>query len=59
MTSKNKKPEMTTIAGCLIGLSHVLVNFTQSVEEGIVINSKVYFWGLLKCGDLCPSVVLV
>ncbi|PIK41531.1 putative DNA-dependent protein kinase catalytic subunit [Apostichopus japonicus] len=33
MTSKNKKPEMTTIAGCLIGLSHVLVNFTQSVEE--------------------------
>ncbi|XP_071815133.1 DNA-dependent protein kinase catalytic subunit-like [Apostichopus japonicus] len=42
MTSKNKTPEMTTIAGCLIGLSHVLVNFTQSVEEDGKHTSDIY-----------------
>jgi len=35
MTSKTKKPEMSVIAGCFYGLSHLLTNFTHSVQEGI------------------------
>jgi len=35
MTSKTKQPEMSIIAGCFYGLSHLLTNFTHSVQEGI------------------------
>lgn len=34
MTSKSKKTELSLIAGCFRGLTHLLVNFTQSAEEG-------------------------
>ncbi|KAI0227633.1 DNA-dependent protein kinase catalytic subunit [Lamellibrachia satsuma] len=34
MTAKTKKPEFSVIAGCLQGLSCLLVHFTQSAEEG-------------------------
>ena len=34
MTSKTKKAELPVIAGCLQGLACLLVNFTQSAEEG-------------------------
>lgn len=34
MTSKTKKPDMSIIAGCFNGLNGLLVNFTQSAEEG-------------------------
>ena len=35
MTSKTKTPEMAVISGCLRGLTCVLVNFTESVDEGL------------------------
>jgi len=35
MTSKTKKAEMSVIAGCFYGLTHLLTNFTHSVHEGI------------------------
>ena len=34
MTSKTKKPDLPLIVGSLQGLSHLLVQFTQSAEEG-------------------------
>jgi len=34
MTSKTKKADMNLIAGCFYGLCRLLVNFTQSAEEG-------------------------
>lgn len=34
MTSKTKKPELSIIAGCLLGLTCLLVQFTHSAEEG-------------------------
>jgi len=40
MTSKTKKPELPLIAGSLQGLGHLLVQFTQSADEGNV----VYFY---------------
>ncbi|XP_070581112.1 DNA-dependent protein kinase catalytic subunit-like [Ptychodera flava] len=33
MQSKTKQPEFPVISGCLLGLTHLLTNFTQSVEE--------------------------
>nr|XP_006812076.1 PREDICTED: DNA-dependent protein kinase catalytic subunit-like [Saccoglossus kowalevskii] len=33
MLSKTKQAELPVVAGCLLGLTHLLVNFTQSVEE--------------------------
>ncbi|XP_022110985.1 DNA-dependent protein kinase catalytic subunit-like isoform X2 [Acanthaster planci] len=42
MTSKTRKPELTVIAGCLTGLGHYLVNFTQSVEEGAKHSKDIY-----------------
>lgn len=34
MTSKTKKPEMAVISGCFQGLSCLMVNYTQSYNEG-------------------------
>ncbi|KAH9504422.1 hypothetical protein Btru_063566 [Bulinus truncatus] len=34
MTAKSKKPEMSIVAGSLEGLTCLLLNFTQSAEEG-------------------------
>ncbi|XP_072167838.1 DNA-dependent protein kinase catalytic subunit-like [Diadema setosum] len=42
MTSKTKKPEMMVVAGGLLGLSHFLVNFTQSVEENAKHSREIY-----------------
>ncbi|XP_071796803.1 DNA-dependent protein kinase catalytic subunit-like [Asterias amurensis] len=47
MTSKTKKPEMSVIAGCLTGLSHFLVNFTQSVEEDAKHSKSIYRFACL------------
>ncbi|XP_077979786.1 DNA-dependent protein kinase catalytic subunit-like [Glandiceps talaboti] len=42
MTSKTKQPDFLVIAGCLMGLSHYLVHFTQSVEEGAKYSYDIY-----------------
>ncbi|KAI8501204.1 hypothetical protein Bbelb_212990, partial [Branchiostoma belcheri] len=42
MESRTRKPEMLVISGCLEGLTHFLVNFTQSVEEGSAHSKDIY-----------------
>ena len=42
MLSKNKKPEMSVIGGCLRGLNSYLVNFSQSVTEGSEYAHDIY-----------------
>ena len=52
MTSKTKKPEFSVIAGCLQGLNCLLVNFTQSAEEGLFL---VYCTKFSESPVTCPQ----
>ncbi|XP_071960307.1 DNA-dependent protein kinase catalytic subunit-like [Antedon mediterranea] len=56
MTSKNKKPETTTIAGCLVGLTHYLTSFTQSCEEESEHTAVIYRYASMA---IDPTVTLV
>lgn len=35
MTSVTKEPKLPVVAGCLRGITALMVNFTKSVEEGV------------------------
>lgn len=34
MTSTTKEPKLPLVAGCLKGITALMVNFTKSMEEG-------------------------
>lgn len=34
MTSTTKEPKLAVVAGCLKGITALMVNFTKSMEEG-------------------------
>lgn len=35
MTSTTKEPKLPVVAGCLKGITALMVNFTKSMEEGM------------------------
>uniref|UniRef100_A0A8C7SFV7 DNA-dependent protein kinase catalytic subunit n=1 Tax=Oncorhynchus mykiss TaxID=8022 RepID=A0A8C7SFV7_ONCMY len=39
MTSSTKEPKLTVVAGCLRGITALMVNFTKSVEDGVCVLS--------------------
>ncbi|XP_068093458.1 DNA-dependent protein kinase catalytic subunit isoform X2 [Hyperolius riggenbachi] len=42
MTSSTKETKLTVVAGCLRGLSALLINFTKSVEEDAKTSKEIY-----------------
>ncbi|XP_072042850.1 DNA-dependent protein kinase catalytic subunit-like [Amphiura filiformis] len=56
MTSKTRKPELTVIAGCMLGLKHYLVNFTQSVEEGSKHTKDIYRFSRMSIDPTVKNV---
>ncbi|KAM9308363.1 DNA-dependent protein kinase catalytic subunit [Gastrophryne carolinensis] len=42
MTSSTREPKLAVVAGCLRGLSSLLINFTKSVEEDAKTSKEIY-----------------
>ncbi|KAJ8010680.1 hypothetical protein DPEC_G00077640 [Dallia pectoralis] len=46
MTSSTKEPKLTVVAGCLRGITSLMVNFTKSVEEDPATSKEIFEYAL-------------
>uniref|UniRef100_A0A8C1YUK1 DNA-dependent protein kinase catalytic subunit n=1 Tax=Cyprinus carpio TaxID=7962 RepID=A0A8C1YUK1_CYPCA len=56
MTSTTKEPKLPVVAGCLNGITALMVNFTKSVEEDPVTSKEIFDYALKA---ICPQVGLM
>uniref|UniRef100_A0A3B1JQ43 DNA-dependent protein kinase catalytic subunit n=1 Tax=Astyanax mexicanus TaxID=7994 RepID=A0A3B1JQ43_ASTMX len=53
MTSNTKEPKLPVVAGCLRGITALMVNFTKSMEEDPVTSKDIFEYALKS---ICPQV---
>uniref|UniRef100_A0A671MAS8 DNA-dependent protein kinase catalytic subunit n=1 Tax=Sinocyclocheilus anshuiensis TaxID=1608454 RepID=A0A671MAS8_9TELE len=56
MTSTTKEPKLPVVAGCLKGITALMVNFTKSMEEDPVTSKEIFDYALKA---ICPQVGLI
>uniref|UniRef100_A0A3B3VB26 DNA-dependent protein kinase catalytic subunit n=1 Tax=Poecilia latipinna TaxID=48699 RepID=A0A3B3VB26_9TELE len=54
MTSSTKEPKLLVVAGCLRGLTALMVNFTKSMEEDPVTSKEIFQYALKS---ITPQVI--
>lgn len=52
MTSTTKEPKLSVVAGCLKGITALMVNFTKSMEEDSVTSKEIFDYALKA---ICPQ----
>ncbi|KAK9971873.1 hypothetical protein ABG768_025216 [Culter alburnus] len=52
MTSTTKEPKLPLVAGCLKGITALMVNFTKSMEEDSVTSKEIFNYALKA---ICPQ----
>ncbi|KAF4089760.1 hypothetical protein AMELA_G00069750 [Ameiurus melas] len=52
MTSATKEPKLPVVAGCLRGITALMVNFTKSMEEDPVTSKEIFDYALKA---ICPQ----
>uniref|UniRef100_A0A672S298 DNA-dependent protein kinase catalytic subunit n=1 Tax=Sinocyclocheilus grahami TaxID=75366 RepID=A0A672S298_SINGR len=52
MTSTTKEPKLPVVAGCLKGITALMVNFTKSMEEDPVTSKEIFDYALKA---ICPQ----
>lgn len=52
MTSTTKEPKLPVVAGCLKGITALMVNFTKSMEEDPVTSKEIFEYALKA---ICPQ----
>ncbi|KAF4110944.1 hypothetical protein G5714_007975 [Onychostoma macrolepis] len=52
MTSTTKEPKLAVVAGCLKGITALMVNFTKSMEEDPVMSKEIFDYALKA---ICPQ----
>ncbi|XP_036452457.1 DNA-dependent protein kinase catalytic subunit isoform X2 [Colossoma macropomum] len=52
MTSTTKEPKLPVVAGCLRGITALMVNFTKSMEEDPVTSKEIFDYALKA---ICPQ----
>nr|XP_055063378.1 DNA-dependent protein kinase catalytic subunit [Misgurnus anguillicaudatus] len=55
MTSTTKEPKLPIVAGCLKGITALMVNFTKSMEEDPVMSKEIFDYALKA---ICPQTDL-
>lgn len=58
MTSSTKEPKLLVVAGCLRGITALMVNFTKTMEEGGMFAS-IYFKFMTKSSVFKTALLLV
>uniref|UniRef100_A0AAR2IVV3 DNA-dependent protein kinase catalytic subunit n=1 Tax=Pygocentrus nattereri TaxID=42514 RepID=A0AAR2IVV3_PYGNA len=53
MTSTTKEPKLPVVAGCLKGITALMVNYTKSMEEDPVTSKEIFDYALKA---ICPQV---
>ncbi|KAI4886986.1 hypothetical protein NFI96_023481, partial [Prochilodus magdalenae] len=57
MTSTTKEPKLPVVAGCLRGITALMVNFTKSVEEDPVTSKEIFDYALKAISPQVSTLV--